>query len=279
MAISHIPNDDNGRFSELRKILLQEEREEIARLRNILERKEDLKEKVDPIIESHLQDLKLNFPEEYERVIDKQIEEKIHRSKNELLNLLYPVVGSMIRKYVRRQFELLRENIDLQIRETASKGPVGWIQRNLFGVSHSEWVLSKFGKAQIEGVYIIEQDSGLVLASASITDSIDMDLMAGMLTAIKSFAEDAFAKNQNIQTIQYDELTIFIHPFPKFYFAVTTEGALTASDKEKLRDDLTDFGEREIDITQVHTREFNLEIRKKLDKFFLLPHRRLQSQT
>lgn len=270
--------DEKQTFSELQDILLREEREEIARIRSILDKREALSDRIDPIIQSHIDQLKQNFPASYEKVIDKQIEEKINNSKEEILDLLYPVMGSMIRKYINYQFQLLKEKIDLQIREKASKGLLGKIKRFAFGISHSEWVLNRMGKANLEAVYIIEQHSGLILGSTSIKDTIDLDLMAGMLTAIKSFAEDAFAKNEQIETIQYDYLNIFIVGFPKFYIAVTLDGAINAIEKEKLRNDLIDFAKREIDSSTFHTKEFNLTIRKKLDKFFLLPQRKVHPQ-
>ena len=61
---------------------------------------------------------------------------------------------------------------------------------------------------------VIEQGSGIVASEYSKTQNIDQDTVAGMLTAIKSFAEDAFqAETQSLEYIEYENYHIHLQNF------------------------------------------------------------------
>ncbi len=242
MSFSKDSIGNSEQLEQLRKILLKEDRAELLRIKKVLEEKEELGKHVSPIIEDHILSLKKNFPKEFEAVVDKQIENKLKASQDELVAILFPALGTMINKYVAYQMSELRESIDARINVTKNTGPIGWFRRNLLGIKDSEWILAKSGEANIEGMYVIEMGSGLLLGSASNVDTMDKDLLAGMLTAIQSFAEDAFMKGQQkVDIIEYDKLSIFTQSYPKFYIAVALNGRLTNSDKEKLSDALLSF--------------------------------------
>ena len=94
---------------------------------------------------------------------------------------------------------------------------------------------------------VIEKSSGILKGNLAITQTIDQDMMAGMLTAIKSFAEDAFnTETQNLETIAYDLYTIHIQNFSQYFIAVVISGIYNAAVKDKLEDILLDFAQNEI---------------------------------
>ena len=109
-------NNDKILLEKLRAALLNEERKSIAEVRNILEDGKELSKRIDPIIESHLEELKQHFPDSYIRVIQKLIDQRLKESQQELVNILYPRLGLMMRTYIADQFKLMRERIDRQIR-------------------------------------------------------------------------------------------------------------------------------------------------------------------
>ena len=135
----------------------------------------------------------------------------------------------------------------------------------MIAFSHS-WELGK-----IEEIYIIQRDSGLLLANASSAKTMDKDMIAGMLTAIKAFAEDAFKREEEeLQSIQYGTYELFIHTFYSFYFAFAINGSLNSADKSKLSDDALQFAERElqVDFNKVEP-AFFYRIQRKLEEQFL----------
>ena len=63
-------------------------------------------------------------------------------------------------------------------------------------------------------------------------DNIDKDMIAGMLTAIKSFVEDAFAKEeQSLELIQYEFYNIYIQNLASYYIATVISGSFNSDFK------------------------------------------------
>ena len=99
---------------------------------------------------------------------------------------------------------------------------------------------------------VIEQGSGIVISEYSKTQNIDQDTVAGMLTAIKSFVEDAFqAETQNLEYIEYENYHIHLQNFSNYYIAVVISGAFTAIFRNKLEDKLLDFAQNVINKTDL----------------------------
>ncbi|MEM9849724.1 MAG: hypothetical protein AAF847_17675, partial [Bacteroidota bacterium] len=102
-------------MDQLRSIILREDRFELERLRATLDDQEKLSQKISPILEERIAFLKQEFPTEFKAIVDDLIEEKLKASQQEILDVIYPVMGKMIKKYIQHQFELLRESINEQI--------------------------------------------------------------------------------------------------------------------------------------------------------------------
>lgn len=255
---------------QLQDILLKKDREGLKKLQQTLESKELLSEKVSPIIEEHLSFMKENFPAEFRQNVEKIVDIKLKDSQEEILNLIYPKLGLMIQKYIGHQFQQLKESIDAQIEATLNRGPLGWIRRRVFGISISEEILSGVDSPIVEQMFVIQRNSGLLLGSAAKTQKTDEDLIAGMLTAIKSFAEDAFERGAaDLEVIQYDRYQIFLQNFPQYYFAVILGGSMSAAQREKLTNALLLFAEKEMTfiIREINT-DTNITIKEKLNDYF-----------
>ena len=87
----------------------------------------------------------------------------------------------------------------------------------------------------ISQIFVIQKKSGILLGVYSKKETIDKDLVSGMLTAIKNFAGDAFKSgSQNIETIEYELFNIQIKNFHTYYIAIVVSGTLTNRYKSKL---------------------------------------------
>jgi len=275
-AAENIANSKSDNLSEaqmllqLQEILLKKDRQSLDSLQQTLNDKELLSKKVSPIIEEHLAFMKQNFPKEFKLSVEKIVDTKLKDSQEEILHLIYPKLGKMIQKYIGYQFQQLKDSIDNQINTTLNKGPLGWVRRTVLGIKASDEILSGVDKPIIEQILIIQRDSGLLLGSATKSEKIHEDLVAGMLTAIKSFAEDAFERGEaDLEMIQYDRYRIFLQNFPKYYIAVVLGGSMSSQQKENLANDLLTFAEEEmnIPINEVNT-EVNHLLKEKLKKTF-----------
>ncbi len=251
------PYNDEDQLDVLREILLRRDRKGLNELKETIEEKDRLKEKVNPIIEDQIQFIKSNFPEVFGKEVDMAIERKLTNSPDLILSILSPVLGRLIRKGITQQFQQLRESIDNQVRSTFSKeGILGRIKAKFFGVKDGDIIISQaseFG-AEIKEVYVLQRHSGLLMGSFSTGSGMDRDMIGGMLTAIKSFVEDAIKAEEDdvvgdeLEMIQYGVYKIYIQNFFNYYIAVVMVGSITTADKDLLSVRLNEFAENKIKV-------------------------------
>lgn len=232
-------------LSQLKDLLLEDERKsrdelerEVVELRQELMVREKLGKKVDPLLDERMDYLKDNFPELFGTQITASIKKQIIESQDEVIEALYPIMGRLIRKYIQKEIELLSERIDRQLENTFSLQAwrdriKGWFS----GSKESDRLISNLSNPIIEEIFLVEKLSGLLLGKFSRQDVVDDDMVAGMLTAIKSFVEDAFREGgQDLETIAYDTYRIILLNFPSKYLAFVVSGVPTAEFKSQLTD-------------------------------------------
>jgi hypothetical protein len=240
-------------FQELRKILLEEDeikqgvlQQKIEKLDTEFNSKESLAHKMEPIIEDKFTYLRQHFPELFGPAITESIRIQIREAKDEVVEALYPIMGKLIQKYLLMELEVLSEKIDRQLEKAFSLE--GWmIQVKVWfgGVKYSQHLIQQATHFEIEEAFVIAQDSGILLGSYSQNKSIDPDMVAGMLTAIKAFVKDAFtAETQELETIAYETYKIIIKNFKSYYIAAVISGVVTTSSKKALDHAMLDFSEK-----------------------------------
>lgn len=237
-------------FQQLRDILFEEEQREHEQLSQVVqELHEDintrrrLETKVEPIVEDKLTYLKEHFPELFGPAIAQAVSVQIRESQDMMIDALYPIIGKLIKKYVIAEIEALSEKIDEQLDKAFSWQ--GWVIRMrgwLAGIPFSQQVMRGTLAPTIEEVFVIEQHSSMLVGSYSRQNILDRDMIAGMLTAIKGFVKEAFAKeHQELEMVEYETYKIVIKNFRSFYIAVTVSGVIDADFKRELDDILLKF--------------------------------------
>lgn len=261
---------EDEKLELLKEILLTEEREFDKSIAEKLEKldinqKVKLPERVDPIITEKLGDFVEKMPETLGPTITETLNEQIKNSKDAVVEALYPIMGKMIKRYIQNEMKVLTEKINAQMKNSFSAEAFKRKFKSMFtGVSEEELILSELSKPEIQQIFIIEKDSGLLSASYSKQETIDKDMISGMLTAIKSFVEDAFAGgNQNLESIEYETYNIHIQNFHFYYIAVIISGAYNNTYKNMLENKLLDFSEY---IMKNHIEEDQLST--ELKKYF-----------
>ena len=274
--VSQKLDSDVQLMSQLREILLKEDRSTLTELQEILNNKSLLSGRVNPIIEEHLDFLKHNFPKEYAKIVDRLIEQKLKDSQQQILDIVYPVMGKMITKFVNLQMQQLKESIDAQINGIFSRqGFVKHIKNRILGVKTSDMLIAAADKPILEEIFVIERNSGLMFGSAALFPSLNRDVVAGMLTAIKSFVEDAFERdNEDLEMIQYGTYRILLQNYPFYYFALALSGTVSTAESEILRGQIVDFIDKtdNLRVAEV-TDESQNRISQLLEEHFILPQR------
>ncbi len=274
------PQDEAVLMAQLKEILLREDRSALEELQRTLNEKQLLAEKINPIVEDHLTYLKQNFPKEYAKIVNRMVEQKLKSSQTEILDVIYPVMGKMINKYITFQFQEMKDSINARIDAFFSKqGIFWWIRNKIFGIDNAEMLLSSLDTPIIEEIFVIQRDSGLLYGSATLYPTINRDVVAGMLTAIKSFVEDAFEReHEDLEMIQYGSYKILIENMPSHYFALAMSGSISNTEGAALRNQIIDFIQENELLQSEHFDTVSQEkISQALDSQFIAPQReRLQ---
>ena len=219
--------------------------ERINHLENHLNDNDRLSKNVKPIIEEELEHFVKEMPKTLGPTITKTLKAEIKNSKDEVVEALFPILGKMIKKYVAHEMELLKESINSKTKSIFSFASFKRKAKSkITGISEEDLIVSELANPKIEEVFVIEKGSGIVEGHYSINQHIDKDMVSGMITAIKSFVEDAFSgKAENLEAISYELYTIHIQNFHKKYIAVVVSGSYTIMYREVLEDKLLDFYE------------------------------------
>jgi hypothetical protein len=268
--------DELQLMGQLKDILLRDDRSTLLELQRTLNERALLEEKINPILEDHIEYLRKNFPKEYAQIVNKMVEQKIKSSQAEIVDAIYPVLGSMITKFINYKFQELKDSIDAQINGLKQNyNPVFWLRNRVLGVKDSDAILASIDVATVEEIFVIERDSGLLIGSATLYPSVNRDVVAGMLTAIKAFVEDAFQRDkEDLEMIQYGTYKIVIENFPNYYFAVAIKGSISTEEAGKLRGDIIDFI-KNTDVLHAPDLDGKKEeyVSQKLDSQFIEPQR------
>ncbi len=242
--------DEKDRLEIIKDILFTDDREyiekiseRIALLEKTVNEKERLSSKVDPIIENQLEEFTKSIPTTLGPTITETLREQIRTQRDEVVDALFPILGKMIKKYIAQEMKALSEKIDSQF-DFISKWKIR-LKALFSGKKKKELLLQQLASAKIEQVLLIEKDSGILKASYSKTKTIDEEMVSGMLTAIKSFVEDAFnQQNQSLELIEYELYQIHLQSFVTHYMAVVISGPYGLKSKNRLQDLIFDFYNR-----------------------------------
>ena len=153
----------------------------------------------------------------------KAIKAQIESEKDAMVDALYPVIGSTIAKYM---VEVVQD-INHKIESTLS--PEGFKRKfraKMQGVSEAELIFKESIGYHVRAIFLIAKDSGLVIQEIQIAGEkhLDADMLAGMLTAIRSFANDCIVSDSELDSIDYGDWQIPIEVAGYCYLAVIVAG-------------------------------------------------------
>ena len=111
-----------------------------------------------------------------------------------------------------------------------------------------------------------------LIGSASRETTLDQDVIAGMLTAIKAFVEDAFKREkEDLESIQYGTYKIILQNFHSYYIAMAISGILSSAEKDQLGNRLLNFADTHLKQMSSQPDQIEIEeISKYLKDEFIL---------
>ncbi len=178
--------------------------------------------------------------ESYESVISKispLIYQELHRyttsHKEQVSDLLYPVVGGMISKYVSQMLQDMMNDINAKIQHGLSVQNIKRkIRAKVQGIDESELLLYESMPVHVKAVLLIHKPMGAVIVHrVDEGDSIDEpEMVASMLTALTDFINNWIHKQEqfsDVNEINYGSSKIYLESSGYSYLAVLLDGQTT----------------------------------------------------
>ncbi|MDY7002691.1 MAG: OmpA family protein [Cyanobacteriota bacterium] len=171
------------------------------------------------------------------------IKDQITLEQNSIVDALYPVIGSTISKYMAEEIREINDKIS----DTFSlKGIRRKIKASFQGVSDAELIISEVRIFTVQAAFLIHKESGLVISEVqrSGRDKLESEMLAGMLTAIRSFVNDCIAQSGDISElneIEYGDSKIILEVAGYCYLAVVIKGQTNKSFVKELRQVLSNI--------------------------------------
>lgn len=157
-------------------------------------------------------------------IISKAMSAEIETNKDKIVDTLYPILGGMISRYVSNAISEMTENINEKIESGLSFDSYKRkMKSKLSGVSETELLLEETFDATVQSLFIIQKDSGLLVAESNLENREidDPHMVASMASAIKDFINDWVANNETaseIQLLSYGNATLYIEGAGSVYF-------------------------------------------------------------
>jgi len=190
-------SNEHHAFEELRSILLSKDKEEFYRISEDL--RSELISEIDAV-KQHLEDPVL-------------FSQKISASRSQIVDILGPVMGRMIKKYVQVEIEKLNQKLQAGTNKLTSAAYWKSVFSRKSFQNHTI-----IDEPVLQEVMIVSKDSGILVAKYSRDEMLDADMIAGMFTAIRSFMETALSANESdVGLIDYGEHKILIQDFGSFF--------------------------------------------------------------
>lgn len=172
------------------------------------------------------------------------VRNEISNAHPEIIEALSPRIGELIRAAVAKAVEGLQRQIDEAV-------PIDlWLaslRAALTGTSATGWVLRDESGFRVIEAFLIERDSGLILArdrpqaEDGATPALDDDLIGGMIAALDSFARDAFGQDgiDELRQLTLSAGTVYLRASPTKILALRCTGTAPPEIEGQI-DDLLD---------------------------------------
>jgi hypothetical protein len=220
-----------GKITEINRTI-EGVNQELARVQSEIVDQQAVSERVSPVliplISARVRDSRDEFAEAVAPVIGPAIRHQIRDAKQDIIDSLYPLIGQIISKAISESFRELTRNIDARLRQQLNfrSGFKRFVAR-LKGVSAAEAVLRDSMPYSVQHVFLIHHQNGLLLTHLSAFEGQgdDLDLISGMLTAIRDFVKDSFGAGEGeLEEITHGDQRILIESGQYAYLAVVLEG-------------------------------------------------------
>lgn len=235
-----------SQIEELRQILIGDNSEQLSelkqRIENVEQRTKDVAEVLPPAIDAGLKN-NSGLVQALKEPVSLGLKEAIRTEPTAYAEILYPVMAPSIRRAIAQAISSMLVTINRTIESATTVQGLGMRVESLrTGVPYAELALRRSLLFQVEHVYLIDRDTGLLIAEEARPDaqSLDSDAVSAMFSAIQSFVQDSFTQSDGgrLTDLKVGEHNVWVVHGPKLMLACVIYGDAPESLKGQLDDAL-----------------------------------------
>ena len=247
--------DGPDQLDALRRLLLAPEQHRIEELDRRLEDREIRTADVAQVLPEAVRRSASDGPDlgrSLAPLIDAGLREAVRRDPKLIVDVVYPVLGPIIRKSVANSIRGTIESLNRVVEHSFTWRGLKWrIEAMRTGESVAEVALRHSLIYRVEQVFLIHRETGLPLETVAISEEArDEELVTGMLTAIQDFVRDSFSveQSQELDRLEVGDFQVWIERGPRAVLAAVIRGSAPRRLRTKLADALGSihaaFGDR-----------------------------------
>lgn len=173
----------------------------------------------------------------------KAITAQIKLERDSMVDALYPVIGSTISRYMAEAIKTINEKVSNAI---SIEGIQRKIRSQVQGVSEAELILKESVPFTVQAAFLIHKASGLIISEVQNSESyqLESEMVAGMLTAIRSFVNECIVQPgeaSELNQIEYGDSKIMLEVAGYCYMAVVIKGEPPHSFINKMRQNVSNI--------------------------------------
>lgn len=220
-------------LDSLKELLLQPEK---TRLRQVENRLDDPMTRAREISHSLPEAISLSvmkgnkLSRVLQPVIDDSLKESVRKNPKAIADAIYPALGPGIRKAISSTLMGMIQSLNQVLNHSFSIQGLKWrMEAFRSGKQFAEVVMLHTLLFQVEQIFLIHSDSGIVLEHVVAKDVIsqDPDLVSGMLTAIQDFVRDSFhsESEDDLETLRMgSDRSVWVEKGEQAFIAAVIKG-------------------------------------------------------
>jgi OOP family OmpA-OmpF porin len=223
---------DDEQLQELRQLIVGPEKSLLAKLGRRLEDREARTRAVSEVLPEAFV-MRDAEDESLAKLLSPSIEEvirtSVRRNPKVLIDALFPIIGSTIRKAIADAFRNMLQSLNEGLEHSLTLEGLKWRwEAWRSGKSFAEIVLLRTIEYRVEQVFLIHGETGLKIDHLALDSVVaeDPDLVSSMFTAIRDFVKDSFQVGESaaIGELKIGDLTIWVEQGPYAMLAAVIRG-------------------------------------------------------
>ncbi len=234
------------RLEQLRGLLVGRELETLSRLSRLVEDPEQFAAAVGEILPTAIANASsgTRLGQVLTPALEKAAQSSIRSDPRNLIDILHPLIAPAIRKSIGEAIDGTFQSLNETLRHSLTWRGLKWrFEAWRTGIPFAEIVLKHTLVYQVEHVFLIHRNTGLLISHVAAEDAASQDpqLVSSMLSAIQDFVRDSFqgAEHQGLDTLHLGALRLWSEPGPYASLVAVIRGNPPEALHERLSQVLT----------------------------------------